>query len=183
MSNVASPFGLKPAFHPSGTIRQAVQTIASGYNADIFQFGPVIVAADGTLTNPALLGDAIVGVFNGVEWTGQDGRRRVGNRWPALTAATEIVAYYTPLDPALVFEIQANASVAQTNIGELFDFTAVTFVQGNVVTGLSIASLDVASGPAGTVMRIVGVNPAPDNVIGDAFTIVQVQLAPWLFEN
>ena len=72
MSNVASPFGLKPAFHPSGTIRQAVQTIASGYNADIFHFGPVIVAADGTLTNPALLGDAIVGVFNGVECTGQD---------------------------------------------------------------------------------------------------------------
>ena len=41
MSSVASPFGLKPAFHPSGIIRQQLSTIVSGHPTDIFQFSPV----------------------------------------------------------------------------------------------------------------------------------------------
>lgn len=172
MSSVASPFGLKPAFHPSGTVRQLLGTIASGFASDIFQFAPIAIAADGTLV-PAAPGTRIVGAFMGVEWTATDGRRRVGNRWEANTVGSEIVAYYTE-DPQMIYEIQANAPILQANIGEQYDWTAQA---GNAVTGLSSIALDVASSAANAGMRVIGVNPAPDNVVGDLFTIVQVQIS------
>ncbi len=133
MSSVASPFGLKPAFHPSGIIRQLQGTIASAYDTNIFQFSPIAVQPDGSLGLPATDGDPVIGSFMGVEWTGTDGRRRVGNRWEANTVGTEIVAYYTE-DPYLIYEIQANAPVPQVDIGSQFDWAALT---GNDTTGLS----------------------------------------------
>ena len=171
MSSVASPFGLKPAFHPSGVIRQLQSTILSGFSANIFQFSPVAILADGSLGLVAP-GNPVIGSFMGVEWTGTDGRRRVGNRWIANEVGTEIVAYYTE-DPYLIYEMQANGSIILENVGEQFDFVALS---GNATTGLSSTALDTAGG-AGTDARIIGVNPAPDNIFGDAFTIVQVQLS------
>ena len=171
MSSVASPFGLKPAFHPSGVIRQLQSTIASGFPSDIFQFSPVAIQADGTLGVVAP-GNPVIGAFMGVEFTGTDGRRRVGNRWEANTVGSDIVAYYTE-DPYLIYEIQSNDSVPLADVGAQFDFTALG---GNTTTGLSNVALDHAGG-AGTDARIIGVNPAADNLFGDAFTIVQVQLS------
>ena len=171
MSSVASPFGLKPAFHPSGIIRQLQSTIVSGHPTDIFQFSPVAILASGALGTVAP-GNPVIGSFMGVEYTGTDGRRRVGNRWEANTVGTEIVAYYTE-DQNLIYEMQANGSVALASVGAQFDFSTLG---GNVTTGLSNVSLDTAGG-AGTDARIIGVNPASDNIFGDAFTIVQIQLA------
>jgi len=175
MSSVASPFGLKPAWHPSGCIRQAQGTLASGLATSIFQFSPLEVLTTGFLS-PAAAGSRAVGVFLGVEFTGTDGRRRVGNQWEANTVGTEIVVYYT-LDDDLTYEIQANASLGLAAIGDQYDWTALT---GNTVTGLSSVALDVATaaGPgANAGLRVVGLNPAPDNIFGDAFPIVQVQIS------
>ncbi len=172
MSSVASPFGLKPAFHPSGIIRQSHSTIASGFGTTIFQYSPVRVAADGTIEDAAA-GEAAIGVFMGVEFTRVDGRRAVANFWEANLVATEIVAYYTE-DPLIIYEIQANAPFLQTAIGEQFDTTALG---GNATTGLSVVALDIASTAASAQLRGIGVNPAADNVIGDLFTIVQVQIS------
>jgi hypothetical protein len=172
MSAVASPFGLKPAFHPSGTIRQTHGTILSGFATSIFQYSPVAILADGSI-GVAAAGARAVGAFMGVEFTGTDGRRRVGNTWEALTVATEIVAYYTE-DPLITYEIQANAPFVLLNMGNQFNWSALA---GNATTGLSSVSLDIASAGANAGLRAVGVNPAPDNVIGDAFTIVQVQIS------
>ena len=172
MSLVASPFGLKPAFHPSGIIRQSHTTIASGFGTNIFQYSPVRVAADGTLEDAAA-GESLIGAFMGVEFTRVDGRRAVANFWEANLVATEIVAYYTE-DPLIIYEIQANAPFLQTAIGEQFDTSALG---GNATTGLSNAALDIASSAANAQLRAIGVNPAADNVIGDAFTIVQVQIS------
>ena len=44
MSSQAAPFGLRPAQHPSGVIRQAKGQIVSGYTSNIFQFSPIILA-------------------------------------------------------------------------------------------------------------------------------------------
>lgn len=172
MSTVASPFGLKPAFHPSGIVRQLQGTILSGHPTAIFQFSPLAVAANGTLVAAAAAARAI-GSFMGVEYTGVDGRRRVENQWIANTVGTEIVAYYTE-DPYLIYEIQADGSIAQTEIGQQYDWTALA---GNLTTGLSSIALDTASAAANAGLRIVGINPAPDNVVADAFTIVQVQIS------
>ena len=175
MSSVASPFGLKPAFSLSGAIRQAQGTLASALASNIFQNSPVSIDANGLIipAASALVG-GIVGVFQGVEFTGTDGRRRVDNQWNANTIGTDIVVYFTQ-DPLLVYEIQGDASVAQTNIGNLADYTALT---GNGTTGLSSVALDTGTMAATqSRLRIIGVNPAPDNVVGDDFTIVQVLIA------
>lgn len=176
MSSVASPFGLKPAFHPSGIIRQSVGTILSGAAPDIFQFSPVGLLADGSIAPIASTAVAttgrILGAFMGVEWTGTDGRRRVGNRWESGTVGTEIVAYYTE-DPGIIYEIQADGSIALADFGASHGWSALG---GNTTTGLSNVALLSAGPTADTGLRVVGVNPAADNIIGDDFTIVQVMI-------
>ncbi len=180
MSSVASPFGLKPAFHPSGIIRQQLSTIISGFATNIFQFSPVrIDDATGALVPAAAGAVNVLGVFAGVEFTGTDGRRRVGNNWEANQVATEIVAYYVG-DPLMVYEIQGDGPVLQANVGDMGDYTALA---GNVTTGLSSVALDVSSlGNAAATLRVVGVNPAADNVVGDLFTIAQVQIAEHAYQ-
>ncbi len=174
MSSLASPFGLRPAFHPSGVLRQLESTIVSGFLSDIYQFSPVAIdPVTGALTVVGP-GNPVVGSFMGVEWTGLDGRRRVGNHWIPGTVGTNIVAYYTE-EPKIIYEIQSNEPVPLSSVGLEFDFAAIT---GNNITGLSSVALDHALGPVSPGdCRLIGVNPATDNEFGDAFTIVQVQLS------
>ena len=179
MSTLASPFGLKPAFHPSGIIRQQLSTIISGFATNIFQFSPVrIDDATGALV-PAVAGATnVLGVFAGVEFTGTDGRRRVGNFWEANTVATEIVAYYVG-DAFMIYEIQGDGPILQLNVGDMADYNALA---GNLTTGLSSVSLATAGlSAAAATLRVVGINPAADNVVGDLFTIAQVQIAEHAF--
>lgn len=175
MSATSAPFGLRPAYHPSGIIRPTALSIASGYGSNIYQFQPVLITTDGVVEG-AGDSDPIVGTFMGVEFTDTDGRRRVSNKWTASTSATDIVAYVT-LDPAIVYEIQANGSVSVTNIGNQADFANAA--SGNVTTGLSLAQLDrsgfVTSG--NKVMRVMAIAPEVGNAAGDSFTIVQVQIS------
>ena len=87
MSSSNAPFGLRPAFHPSGLDRaQALANgIASAYGTDILKGQPVKLNSSGNLV-VAAAGDAFQGAFAGVEWTDTTGRRRVSNYWPASTA-------------------------------------------------------------------------------------------------
>ena len=181
MSSVSSPFGLKPVFHPSGIIRQQQSTIISGLPSDIFQFSPVrIDDATGALVPAAAGASNVLGVFSGVEYTGTDGRRRVANRWEANTVGSDIVAYYVG-DPFMIYEIQGDGPIAQANVGDMADYNALG---GNATTGLSNVSLETASlGNAAATLRVVGINPAPDNVPGDAFTIAQVQIAEHAYND
>jgi hypothetical protein len=175
MSSTSQPFGLRPAYSPSGVIRPTAYTIASAYGSNILQNQPVKIGSDGTL-QAAAIGDRFIGSFQGVEFTDSDGRRRVSNKWTASTSATDIVAYAT-LDPSIVFEIQANGSVAVSDIGSQADFTTIT--AGSTTTGLSAVMLDTAtltnSGNAS--LRIINIAPGPDNAAGDSYTVVQVQVS------
>ena len=91
MSNtVNAPFGLRPVYHPSGSVRPQAFTLADNYGSTLLQNQPVKIATDGTL-NPAAIGDAFIGTFQGVEFTDSDGRRRVSNKWIASTTGTNIV--------------------------------------------------------------------------------------------
>ena len=86
MSATNAPFGLRPAYHPSGLDRATVLAggIASAYSSDILKGQPVKYVTGGTI-QPAAAGDAFVGGFAGAEWTDTTGRRRVSNYWPAST--------------------------------------------------------------------------------------------------
>lgn len=175
MSSTSQPFGLRPAFSMSGVVRPIAYTIASAYGTNILQNQPVKIGSNGTL-EAAAIGDRFIGTFQGVEFTDSDGRRRVSNKWTASTVASDIVAYAT-IDPNAVYEIQANGTIAVTDIGSQADFTAIS--GGSTVTGLSGMMLDTAtltnSGNAS--LRIIDIASGPDNAAGDAYTIVQVQIA------
>ena len=175
MSTVSQPFGLRPAYSPSGVVRPTAYTMASGYGVNILQNQPVKIGTDGNI-QAAAIGERYIGTFQGVEFTDSDGRRRVSNKWTASAVASSIVAYVT-LDPSIVYEIQANGSIAVTDIGKQADFTAIT--GGSFTTGLSGMMLDTATltDTGNAQMRIIDLSPGPDNAFGDNFTIVQVQIA------
>lgn len=186
MSATSAPFGLRPAFHPSGLDRaQALANgIPSAFASNIFKGQPVryqTTAIGGTLgtITPATTSGAWVGAFAGVEFTDTTGRRRVSNYWPANTAyqTGSCVAYFYN-DQNIVYEIQASGTMAQTTIGNEFNFASVT--AGSATTGLSACTLDhtsaVGNGVQGQ-MRVVDIAPYPDNDWGDSFTIVRVVCA------
>ncbi|MBU3734887.1 MAG: hypothetical protein FGM60_04685 [Candidatus Planktophila sp.] len=183
MSATSAPFGLRPAFHPSGLDRaQALAGgIASAYNTDILKGQPVKYDTNGNIV-VAAGGDAFVGAFAGVEWTDTTGRRRVSNYWPANTAyqAGSCVAYFYN-DPNIVYEIQADGTLAQSSIGDEADLSNTT--AGSTTTGLSACTLSTTLAGANSVkqMRIVDIAPYPDNNWGDAYVIVRATIAQFQF--
>lgn len=175
MSSTSAPFGLRPAYHPSGLDRAfaLADGIASAYNTDILKGQPVKYDTNGNIV-VAAAGDAFVGAFDGVEWTDTTGRRRVSNYWPANTAyqTGSCVAYFYQ-DPQIVYEIQAAATLAQTSIGDMADLSNTT--AGSTTTGLSAATLGSLVGAGNSAqMRVVNIAPYPDNAWGDAYPIVRV---------
>jgi len=189
MSSTSAPFGLRPAFHPSGLDRaQALAGgIVSGYGTDILKGAPVrynstagTSVAAGTITNAAASG-AWSGAFAGVEWTDTTGRRRISNYWPASTTyqTGSCVAYFYN-DQNIVYEIQTDATIAQTSLGGEYNFSATTgftVTSGSTTTGLSSTCLGVstavADGSQGS-MRVVDIAPYVDNAWGDSYVIVRV---------
>ena len=209
MSTVYQPFGLKPAFHPSGLDR-AVPFVgtntfqpATAYSAPyslsagqaFYQYQPVGLNSSGQLTIGATLAatSPLYGVFDGVEFTDSQGRRSVA-KWASkltLDASSQIV-FWLFTDPQLVYEIQAKGTMAANTIGAEFNFSASAGYTpssgtsiGNGGAGFSTCALNnsgVAAGAQGQV-KVVGLGrevafPTGElNAWGDAYTIVQVQIA------
>lgn len=198
MSATLAPFGLRPVFHPTGLERaQCLQNgIVSGYSANIFKGQPVaynnaannaggatngtIVAAQTTTGSSTSQQYAVSGSFQGVEFTDTTGRRRVSNYWPAGTTvqAGSVTNAYFYNDLNIVYEIQADGSMAQTSIGTEYWFTNIT--AGSTTTGLSAATLGASTAVTNgqqAAMRVVDLGQGVDNAWGDAYTIVRVQLS------
>jgi len=181
MSATSTPFGLRPAFHPSGLDRaQALAGgITSGYATQILKGQPVAYSASAGVIVPVTANStnaAWSGAFAGVQWTDTTGRARVSNYWPANTAYTAgtCTAYFYN-DNNIVYEIQADGSMAQTTIGNEYLFTNVT--NGSSTTGLSQATLGASTAVGNATqgqMRVVDLAPYVDNAWGDSYTIVRV---------
>ena len=178
MSSTNAPFGMRPSFHPSGLDRAVALAdgIASGYASNILKGQPVKLDTSGVI-QAAAAGDAFLGAFAGFEWTDTTGRRRVSNYFPANTAYTtgSAIAYYYQ-DPAIVYDIQADGSLAQTTLGAQSDFSNIT--AGSSTTGLSqcTISASVVSAGSSAQLKIIGLTPGVDNAWGDAYTVVKVQV-------
>lgn len=183
MSATNAPFGLRPAFHPSGLDRATALAdgIVSAYASAILKGQPVKYVTGGVI-EPAAAGDAFVGAFAGVEWTDTTGRRRVSNYWPANTAyqTGSCIAYFYA-DPNIVYEVQAAGSLAQSSIGDEADLSNTT--AGSTTTGLSAATISTSLVGAGNSaqMRIVGLAPYPGNAWGDSYTIVRAIISEFQF--
>jgi hypothetical protein len=192
MSSTNAPFGLRPAFHPSGLDRATalsngipiVSTSGNtnlGYATTILKGQPVKFTTSGVL-NVAAAGDAFVGAFAGVEWTDSTGRRRVSNYWPASESfqTGSVVAYFYN-DPNIVYEIQTDGTVDQTILGAETDLSNTT--AGSTTTGLSQCTLSATPVAAGSTaqMRVINLAPYADNAWGDTYVIVQAQIAEYQF--
>lgn len=209
MSTTLKPFGLKPSFHPSGLDRSTPFagtnsyvtgtpnfSAANGLSAGqaFYQYQPVAVNSSGALTIASSTTDRLIGSFDGVEFTDSQGRRSVAKwiTYEALAASTQVV-FWIFSDPALVYEIQAAGSVANTAIGKDFNFSATsgyTPADGTTVgtsggAGFSTCALNPTAVTAGTQgqVKVVGLGrevayPTGElNAWGDTNTIVQVQIA------
>lgn len=175
MSATAAPFGMRPAYHPTGLDRASAYTIGTGYATSIYKGSPVILNTDGTLNIGTTNAD-IIGVFDGVEYKDSTGKQTYSNFWLASTAATNIVAWVWD-NPYTVFDIQSNGTIAATAVGDQADF--VNPNTGSTSTGLSTATINTTLKGAGNQgqLRIVGLNLDPSNAWGDTYTVVQVQIA------
>jgi hypothetical protein len=186
MSATNAPFGLRPAYHPSGLDRAQglANIIESGYAQNLLKGQAVKLAAATGYVVRADATDALYGVFDGVEWTDTTGRRRVSNYWPTGTAyQTGSLIAYIWTDPQVVYEIQAAGSIAQTAIGAEFDLSSP--YAGSTTTGLSQALMDTSAASANTskVLRVIDLAPYPGNDWGDAYTIVRVQIAKFQYNG
>jgi hypothetical protein len=182
MSTTFRPFGLKPAFHPSGLDRSvpfagtnsfvtgvtytAPYSLSTGQS--FYQYQPVGITSSGQLTIAATAAatSPVYGVFDGVEYTTAEGRRTLGKSISkaSLDAASAIV-FWIFQDPALVYEIQAAGSVTSAAIGSQYNFSATSgyttadgYTIGTGGAGFSttaLAASAVASGAQGQV-RVVG---------------------------
>jgi len=177
----------------TGTTFTAPYSLSAGQS--FYQYQPVSLTASGQLTiaNQTAASGTVYGVFDGVEYTTAEGRRTVGKSASKLTldAATQIV-FWIFADPALVYEAQVNGSATTAYIGRQYNFdttagytTADGYTIGTGGAGFSTTAL-LATPVATTVqgqVRVVGLGrevayPTGElNAWGDAFTIVQVQIA------
>jgi len=183
MATTFKPFGLKPAYHPSGLDRATPFVGTNSYTPGsgdftapyslsagqaFYQYQPVAVNASGQLTiaAAAAASGTVYGVFDGVEFTDSQGRRSVA-KWASKTtldASTQII-FWIFSDPELVYEAQANGSITTAGIGSQYNFetdagygTADGYSIGNGGAGFSTTALNnaaVASGAQGQV-RVVG---------------------------
>jgi len=177
----------------TGTTFTAPYSLGSGES--FFQYQPVSLTASGQLTiaNQTAASGTVYGVFDGVEYTTAEGRRTVGKSASKTTldAATQIL-FWIFSDPALVYEAQVNGSATTAYIGRQYNFDTTagsTVTSGTTIgtggAGFSTTAL-LATPVATTVqgqVRVVGLGrevayPTGElNAWGDAYTIVQVQIA------
>jgi hypothetical protein len=177
MSATAAPFGIRAVYSPTGTVRPGpVGQIASAYGTAIFQNSPIKVVATGEI-EAAAAGERALGVFQGVELVDSTGQPQWRNQWVAGQAlfVNSIARAYVTIDqPGLVYEVQGDAPVPLTGVGQQYNWTALA---GNTITGLSSVALGVSTAGANAGLRVIGLMGYPDNDWGDLFTIVQVQFS------
>lgn len=187
MSATLQPYGLRPAYSPQGmaAARSIPNGIASGYGTGLLKYQPVTLNTSGQIVAATAGTNDFYGVFAGVRYVDGFGIPHESNQWVAGTAygaASGTVSSIYGLevmvwdDPNMVFEIQADGSLAQS-IGGQVNFSNIT--AGSTATGLSACTASASSLTTSGQgqMRIVELALNIGNIWGDAFTQVRVMLA------
>ena len=186
MALTSTPYGLRPinaiGGRPfAGSTRQL--PITSGFNTAIANGDLVAVAANGTIVKVTVVGTnanpfptGTVGIFLGCSYTDTVRGFTQNNQWPAGQVAADAQAYICD-DPNALFQVQADAAVAQTLMHSNF---AVNQTAPDTSNGNSRISLDVATAAATATIafKLVDFVNAPGSTVGDAFTDVIVKFNP-----
>lgn len=180
MSATAAPTGLVPVYHPSGTIRieNQVDGVASAYGTALYTGTPVKRTTDGTLVAVGTGADVCIGVFQGCQFT-SSGKRFVLPYFPASQTydAGSMIAYFT-MDPHIIYEGQASATMAATTIGEGINLANTS--QGSTYTGFSTQALNATTtGTTAATFQVLNLAPYPNNAWGDAYPIIRVKISTY----
>lgn len=140
MANPDAPFGFKAIGHTTGGTPARLPTtkyrLSTAYNTALFEGDVVKTDGSGNI-NIAAAGDAIIGVFKGVNWIAQDGSVKYSNNWVASTAEKSgtVIEALVVADPNLLFEVQSDGTMTRADIGQLVDID--TSQSGDAATGIS----------------------------------------------
>ena len=189
MANTASPYGLRPVKRVDGMpyagATEEFLIDPAGEATNIFNGQVVIIGADGyiaistatgadiTTNNLGGSGVGAIGVFVGCEYVNAQGQVIHSQYYPSGT--TGVVKAYVVDDPNVLFQVQMDGVIDQSDIGANTFFAAVQSTStGSTQTGNSTSALDATVQTTAAAFRIVGfASPA-----GDAFTDVLVKFNP-----
>lgn len=181
MASTSAPFGFRPVFHAGGgTIRPVrigsddFSGILGTYNTKIYRGSPVVLTTSGQVNIAGTTG-AIAGIFAGCEYTDASGSRLFRDYWPGSVGATNAIAYIYN-DPNIVYEVQADGSVASSAIGDEANVSNVG--NGSTASGVSGATLSstLAGATATAQFQIVDRGLGVDNSWSDAYPIIRVKI-------
>ena len=188
MATTAAPYGLK-AVNLVGGQPYAGSTrllkIASGYAANIYNGSVVSVVAAGTVeivsevgTNADPFPAGTVGVFVGCSYTDPNTKQKLFSQyWPSGTVASDAVAYVID-DPDVVFQIQADDTLAQSALG--INIPVVNPTAGSTTTGNSTMAADASAIAVGATLafKIVDFVDSTTSSVGDTYTDILVKFNP-----
>ena len=189
MAATATPYGLRAVNHLGGTPYAGstrMYPIASGTAINIYYGSVVNVLGTGFLTANLTVGTAAapfvagtVGIFVGVTYTDPGSNQVVFRQnWPTGTVTADAQAYVVD-DPAAIFQVQANGTVAAAALGSCCSILAQTTATGNLLSGNSTTAVNSATLSVNQdAFKIVEFVDSPTSTVGDAFTDLLVKFNP-----
>ena len=188
MATTAAPQGLRPVKRADGMPYAGATTEylidPAGEATNIYNGQVVIIGTDGyiaistasgadaTTNNLGGNGIGAIGVFVGCEYENDQGQTVHSNYYPS--GKTNAKAYVVD-DPNVLFQAQADAVMAQSDLGMCTTFAAVQSTStGSTVTGNSNTALDADATSATKAFKVVGFVSPPT----DAYPDILVKFAP-----
>jgi hypothetical protein len=193
MATTAAPYGLKPVKRADGmpyagaTSQYLIDPAGEGTN--LFYGQVVHIGADGYIalstatgadatTNALPTGTTLtgsLGVFVGCEYVNSSGQTVQAQYYPSGTANGGAIKAYVVDDPNVLFQVQADGAMDQSDIGANTFFAAAQSTStGNTSTGNSTSAVDATTVTTTAAFRIVeAVSP-----ISDAFPDLLVKFNP-----
>ena len=193
MATTAAPYGLKPVKRADGMAYAGATSQylidPAGEATNLFYGQVVHIGADGYIalstatgadgtTNALPTGTTLtgsLGVFVGCEYVNDQGQPTFSQYYPSGTANGGAIKAYVVDDPNVLFQVQADGAMDQSDIGANTFFAAAQSTStGRTATGNSTTAVDATTVTTTAAFRIVG-SASP---IGDAFPDLLVKLNP-----
>jgi len=193
MATTAAPYGLRPVKRADGmpyagaTSQYLIDPAGEATNlfygqvvhigADGYIALSTATGADGT-TNAFPTGTTLtgsLGVFDGCEYVNSSGQLVQAQYYPSGTSNGDAIKAYVVDDPNVLFQVQADGAMDQSDIGANTFFAAAQSTStGSTTTGNSTSAVDATTVTTTAAFRIVSaVSP-----IGDAFPDLLVKFNP-----
>ena len=193
MATTAAPYGLKPVKRADGMAYAGATSQylidPAGEATNLFYGQVVHIGADGYIalstatgadggTNAFPTGTTLtgsLGVFVGCEYVNDQGQPTFAQYYPSGTSNGGAIRAYVVDDPNVLFQVQADGAMDQSDIGANTFFAAAQSTStGNTATGNSTSAVDATTKTTTAAFRIV----AAASPISDAFPDLLVKLNP-----